>query len=488
MRLKRTSAGSTIAFLTGVAALAMPLVVMPTVATAQTPAQAPVIQPLPAQAPAATTAAPAPVFQPLPLVAAPAAQAPAVAAPAVAAPASFAAPPPMTPIMAPATVEAEPEVAAENSGLKLKAFVDAYYGIQTQRRGSASPLHRAYAFSAPAADEQGGAYLAAENGFSLSFAGIDAVYEAGPVSATISLRAGTSVPIYYGGGSQGLGIDNLTQAYASWTPIPQLTLDAGQFGTIFGAEVAESWENLNYTRGALYYAMQPFWHTGVRATLSPSDQVSVTAMAVNGVDTITDDNNSPSVALQLALTPNETFSMAVGWFNTPARKTDQGKFDNFFDLVAAVSLDRLTLVLNADLTVNQSVRRETPEYVQTVDSPMFWGVSLAAGFQATETFGLALRGEFLSDADNQLYQVESTAVVPATGREISYPATTPSNLATVTGTLDFKPIRGSDRLVIRWDNRFEFSNREIFLGRTKTPDPTKKWFGSTLGIVVTTGD
>ena len=217
----------------------------------------------------------------------------------------------------------------------MSAFVDANYAYQTQARGTPSPFHRAYAFNNYSTED--GAALA-QNGFALSFAGIDASYDAGQLGATISLRAGPSVLIFYGRDAGQFGLDNITQAYATWTPTPALSIDFGQFNTIFGAEVAESWQNLNYTRGALYYAMQPFWHTGLRATVTPSDQVAITGMVVNGVNSAHDDNDSPSLALQLSLTPNEVFSMALGGFVTLQPSSDGGQFDNFFDLVASLTV------------------------------------------------------------------------------------------------------------------------------------------------------
>ena len=57
-------------------------------------------------------------------------------------------------------------------------------------------------------------------------------------------------------------------------------------------------------------------------------------------------------------------------------------------------------------------------------------------------------------------------------------------MVTVTGTLDFKPVKGSNNLIIRWDNRIEMSNEDIFFNRSE--EPSDIWFGSTLGVVVTT--
>lgn len=432
-------------------------------AIAQAPATAPpVIQPLPTEAPAAApAAAPAPAPPPAPPPTAgyppPAGELPP--------------PPPMAPPLE------EPEAAP--AGLQLSAFVDAFYGFQTAAQGTPSPAHRAYDsntwVSAPAEGINGGF---AQNGFGLSFAGVDVNYDGGQLGATLSLRAGPSVPIFYGGDAGPLGIDNVTQAYVTWTPSQHFSLDFGQFNTIFGAEVAESWKNLNYTRGALYYAMQPFWHTGLRASISPNEKVSINAMVVNGVNSAHDDNEVPSLALQLSLTPNDLFSFAAGWYTTLRPSSDGSLFDNFFDLVAALTVERFSLVLNADLAVNRDRTNIGPGYRQELDNPSFWGVSLAAGYQATDLFGITLRGEVLSDSDNQIFKAtrENFGVV--------FPTTQQTNLVTVTGTLDFKPVEGSNNLVIRWDNRIETSNEDIFFNRSS--NPTNVWFESVLGLVVAT--
>ena len=149
-----------------------------------------------------------------------------------------------------------------------------------------------------------------------------------------------------------------------------------------------------------------------------------------------------------------------------------------FDLVASLTVDRFSLVLNADLDVNADKTNTGLGYTQHVQDPMFWGVSLAAGYQATDMFGLALRGEYLSDSDNQLYKVTRTE------SGVTYPHTQETNLITVTGTLDFKPVKGAANLIIRWDNRIETSNEDIFFNRSE--NPTNVWFGTVLGLVVTT--
>jgi hypothetical protein len=345
-------------------------------------------------------------------------------------------------------------------------FADTHYAYTSARSGTAVAKHRAY--EANAGD------FVTHNGLSLSWLGIDARYDGGEIGATGSLRFGSAVPVFYGGNVSSLGIENLTQAYVSWRPLDRLELDLGQFSTIYGAEVGESWKNLTYTRGALYYLMQPFWHTGLRSSFAFSDSISATALVVNGVNSVVDDNDTPSLGLQLAYSRDELFSMTAGYLGALEPTTDGSSFHHFFDLVASLSIQDFTLLFNGDLSFSPNTavdRNAEGEVIRIVETPMFWGVSLTAGYKVCEAFGVALRGELLDDAHNRLYAFERAKDV---------------KLVTVTGTLDFKPLSGSDNLVVRWDNRFESSSRQIFFD--KDAQTSKGYFESVLGVVVKTDE
>ena len=337
-------------------------------------------------------------------------------------------------------------------GLKLSVFADAYTGTQASKQGSPQPGHRAYASNSPA--------YTAENGTSLSFVGLDLGYEKEQFGATASLRFGPSVVIYHGN-SPAMGIDNLVQGYVTWKPADKLTLDLGQFGTIYGAEVAESWNNLNYTRGGLNYLMQPFWHTGLRANYAASDSLSLTLMVVNGVNNISEDDEKPSIGFQVGLTPNDTFSVVAGGLYAVDPETDPLGFDLFFDVVATISLDALTLVANFDFNQNKETTLGNGE----AGDASFFGGSLAVGYAVSDMVGVAGRYEYLSDSDGVLYGVADGMTVQ-----------------TVTGTLDLKPVEKHDNLVLRLDVRYETASEDIFAdGDGK---PTAGWWTSVIGLVV----
>lgn len=370
-----------------------------------------------------------------------------------------------------AALPAEPaEVAEEPGGVSLFAFADAYYSFNTSSPvpgpGDRAhfPTHRAYD---------------AYNGFNMSFFGADITYDGGQIGATASLRFGSGYPIFFGDESlsgEPTRFYPLTQAYLTWSPTENLTLDFGQFGTIFGAEVAESWQNLNYTRGALYYAMQPFWHTGLRASYQASDMLGINAMVINGTNqAFVPDNNQPAVAAQVTLAPADGVNFALGYMHQiDPMNSDfypgggRAGFDRFIDFVAVVEAGDLTVVGNFDYNIVAA-----DDNVPGSEATSFWGGSLALGYAITEMFGVAVRGEYLKDVDAGVWTRTDVTDPDADATALE------NDLMTGTLTLEAKPV---ENLVIRWDNRIEKSKEPIFYDRAA--EATDTWFNSILGVVV----
>ncbi|MBX2810575.1 MAG: porin [Myxococcales bacterium] len=318
------------------------------------------------------------------------------------------------------------------------------------------------------------------HGFGLAFGILDLAYEGENFGATLNLRFGQGANRLLTGAGGDPVFQTLKQAYLTWSPSDTLTFDVGQFDTIYGAEVADSWQNLNYTRGALYYLMQPFYHTGLRVGVQASEQIGLTFLLVNGTNLNIDNNQSPHVGVQLSLSPSDKFFAALGYYtgaassgfgfgageNAPVTNIDDS-FEQFFDLVINASLGPVSVVGNADLYISSpdAIALDKTE----ADTSIYWGASLALGVPLSETVGAAVRGEVLNDPDR-------------------FFGTPYDTLVTGTVTLDYKPI---DHVIIRLDNRVEYANADTFFGESViyTEDPPNPnsdiWFASTLGLVVT---
>lgn len=362
---------------------------------------------------------------------------------------------------------------APDGSLDLFMFVDANYAISTSHRDSPSVPHRAFAAN--------GADGTTSNGFSLEWMGLDASYDGGEVGATASLRFGDGVPTYFGNRSES-GIANLTQAYATWAPHERITLDLGQFTTIYGAEVAESFRNLNYTRGGLYYLMQPAWHTGLKGGFAISDGFGINALVVNGVNSTFDEDDAPSLGLQLSIVPvagdEEAGTAApvefyLGGLQTLDSDNDNSSnLDTFVDLVAVLNVGDFKGIVNADFNIaRDSIDPDQQAGTGDEGDAAFFGASVGLGYSFSHLFGLAARYEFLRDPDDILYGAN-----PDDGTTVQ----------TFTGTIDLKPLPERDNFVVRWDNRYERASEDIFLNTTN--EATSGWFESVIGVVVKTNE
>ena len=313
----------------------------------------------------------------------------------------------------------------------------------------------------PSANALGHRAFASSHGFGFAFAGLDVRYATGHFGATVDLRFGQGAYRLIGSDSPVLG--NVKQAFASWMPVEGLQFDIGQFDTLYGGEVADSWRNLNYTRGALYYLMQPFYHVGLRGSYQLTEDFGVTAMVVNGTNNPVDNDLSPHVGLQLSMGLPAGLSVALGYytgagssgFGDDTDPTSSDDWEHFVDLVVGGEWGPASMVFNADV------------YTSGPDSGLngrstYWGASLAFGLEVAEPFRVGLRGELLHDPEQYIGDGWDT-------------------LATGTLTLDVRP---APNVIIRLDNRVEHANTPIFTSGGDVGSE-ETWFSSVLGVVVT---
>jgi len=286
-------------------------------------------------------------------------------------------------------------------------------------------------------------------GLTVSFVGLDMEYESDDVGATINLRFGTSTPRLLGATS-GLpdGMQFLKQAYASWRPFEGAQIDFGQFDTIYGAEVSESWQNHNYSRGALYNLVQPFYHTGFRVAYAPPDTgLTFTGLAVNGWNNVLDDNDMKTFGLQVGY-ENSGVAVSAGYLGGPEGAGNEDLWRHFADVLVTVEVGDLELAANADYVAEE------------LGGGMFdqlWGVMVSARLRFAPYVALGLRGEYIGDPD------------------------TDTGLATGTFTIEVTPM---EHLIIRLDSRVDLSTDDTFQDPSGAPSPTA--VSSILGMVVRT--
>jgi hypothetical protein len=297
----------------------------------------------------------------------------------------------------------------------------------------------------------------------LAAAEVDLVREATPnsrIGGRIDLAFGTNADIVAsfepGGGDE--TFRNLQQAYISVMANDQVTLDFGKFVTPMGAEVIESQANMNYSRSVLFGFAIPFYHTGLRATIAASDQLSLAGYVVNGWNSTSADNNSDKTFIASAtLTPNDQMTwygnFIVGKEGDFGGTADQDLLWVFDTTLSFAATEMVTLMANFDFG---SAAEADP--VTAGDPATFWGVAAYARLQAQENWALAGRFEYIDDGEGWL--------------------TFGQNVQTFTATSDHTVL---EDLIARFEFRFDTAENDFFTDADG--NPTQNQFSLTAGFV-----
>ena len=152
---------------------------------------------------------------------------------------------------------------------------------------------------------------------------------------------------------------HILQAYVSYVaPIGKgLTLDFGKMYTPVGAEVIDTANNFNYSRGWLF-AFGPYYHMGLRAKYAVNDKVAVSGFLFDGWDNMFENNQSrvagKTAGIQLSLNPTKRFALTQTYLAGPeaplANVPDISSRDNWRHIADTVATylvnDKLSLMGN----------------------------------------------------------------------------------------------------------------------------------------------
>ena len=225
------------------------------------------------------------------------------------------------------------------------------------------------------------------NGFGIGWFGADISLNERRVGAQLDLRFGPNAALYNGGdadinmfGIPGTGtLDQVKQAYVSYNPTTDTTsMVIGKFDTPYGAEDSETRNNMNYTRGALRWHMQPLHHTGMKLGID-TNTVSFSAIVVNGWNQSFDQNNLPSLGLKMDFESNLSIGYLGGY-------EDQNHTDlrHFVDVVFKHETTKTTFHFNGNYILEGS------------DSS--YGGALLLGYKVSNLLTINTRAEYLYDS------------------------------------------------------------------------------------------
>ncbi len=211
-----------------------------------------------------------------------------------------------------------------------------------------------------------------------------------------------------GGATPGTSISNfdqyLKEGYIDYlAPVGKgLTITVGKFVTPAGAEVIESKDNWNYSRGLLFSWAIPYFHFGASAKYTFSPKFAVTGYLVNGWNDSIDNNTGKTGGFSAAWTPSAKFSLIENYLSGPEHTNYNGSFRNLSDTVITYNpTAKLSLMANYDYGRDHFVSGSGPLGTAApfiVGSEAKWsGLAGYIKYAPSDKYAFAFRGEYFDD-------------------------------------------------------------------------------------------
>ncbi len=224
------------------------------------------------------------------------------------------------------------------------------------------------------------------------------------LTGTVNLDFGETAKIL-DAGTSGLGSPSyfgLEEAYIAYKFVPDwhggITLTAGKFVTLYGAEVIEAPKNMNVSRGILFGWAIPFTHTGAYVSVPiVESKVNVDLGFANGWDNVDDNNGGKTFLGQVDLTLWDGNTINIGG-TYGAEQAGQGDKRGLLDVIFTQTLgDSATLVLNFDYGSEEDVDFTQPDSSVLEKNADWTGFAGFFNYNFTDKLSGTFRGEVFRD-------------------------------------------------------------------------------------------
>lgn len=269
----------------------------------------------------------------------------------------------------------------------------------------------------------------------------------GALGGEVDLSFGHDAEVLHSYDQKTAGFD-VTQAYLAYTA-HNVTLQAGKFFTLAGAEYVRSALNDEYSRSILFGYAIPFTHTGVRLTYAPNAKVSYIAGENLGWDQFKKTSGDDTLEGGILFTPSPEVTFSVQTYNgdeydtlLPFVSSAVGRRILYDSVLTIKASETFTITGNYD----NASQTNAPLFDAAGRQALARGVARWGGFAAylhyaiTPKWIATLRGETFYDHGGYRTGIDQR------WRE---------------GTLaaQYEP---SSRMILRAEYRHDFSNQFIF--------------------------
>ena len=273
------------------------------------------------------------------------------------------------------------------SGIDVSGYIDATY----TNFSTDAPLFQAYTTE--------------KNAFNLN--AVDLAISSLPASGfggMVEMMAGEDPGFNASKGWSTANFD-LLQAYAQYAG-GGMTVMAGKFATLAGAEVPQAPANANISRSLLYTNAIPVTHTGLRASYAPGDTMKFTLGYNNGWDVLKESAagncttagscaDGKTVELGASFSPVKMLALAASYYTGEeySSTSDMIGGRKLLDVVATINAtDALTFALNYD-------KGEQEKATATAGTAKWDGLAGYANYAFTDKWRASLRTEKFNDKD-----------------------------------------------------------------------------------------
>jgi len=174
-----------------------------------------------------------------------------------------------------------------------------------------------------------------------------------------------------------------------------LQINVGKFVTPAGAEVIETKDNWNYSRGLLFSWAIPYFHFGMSAKYAFNSKFALTGYLVNGWNNSVDNNSGKTTGFSAAWTPSSKFGLTENYLVGPEQGDNNGNFRHLTDTVVNYNPNaKLSLMANYDYGHDRVPVLPGPPTTSAV-----WWTGLAGyiKYAPNATWAIATRGEWFKD-------------------------------------------------------------------------------------------
>ena len=281
----------------------------------------------------------------------------------------------------------------------------------------------------------------------------------------VALGFGQAMNAVNGSDHGGLGFDQyLKEAYFSYLASlgKGLQVDVGKFVTPHGAEVIETKDNWNYSRGLLFSYAIPYYHFGMRAKYAFNDKYSLSGFFVNGWNNVVDNNTGKTYGIGFGWNPNKKFGIVQNYMIGPEENSLNSHVRQLSDTVITYSpTSKLSFVVNGDY--GRGDRFIVDPVTNAFSHPVFWtGVAGYVKYALNSHSAIVTRYEYYDDHDG----FTTGTLVPTHFNEF---------------TTTFERLL-AHHIISRFEFRRDMSNQPVFL---KGSNPVLDQNTLTAGLVFT---